>query len=61
VFLTKPFEDRLHQGSILDLNEDLLALHSTLTRWSEDGNGPFFVMDEIFQGVPLNLESDMTR
>jgi hypothetical protein len=59
--LTKPFEDRLHKGSILDLNDDLLRLHTTLTSWSEDGSLPFKSSEDIFTGVPLNLESRMAR
>lgn len=40
ILVTKPFENCLKRGSILDLNADLLTLHTTLTEWSRDGSLP---------------------
>lgn len=38
VMVTHPFEERLRQGSILDLNEDFAVLHQSLKDWSQDGS-----------------------
>ncbi|ELU11260.1 hypothetical protein CAPTEDRAFT_211094 [Capitella teleta] len=64
VMVTHPFEDRLRQGSILDLNEDFALQHESLKAWSQDGSvllareSPLFQCDEnkvLLQRVNLEI------
>lgn len=60
VLLTRPFEDRLHTGSILELNGDLLIMHSRLSDWSKDGSLPLLNKEDVFGGK-AHLETDVGR
>ena len=53
ILMNKPFEDRLRKGSILELNDDLAVLHSTLGAWSKDGSLPLFSEKCMF-GEPID-------
>jgi hypothetical protein len=54
VLVMLPFEDRLRRGSILELNDDLELLHSTVENWSRDGTLPLSRKEPVFElGKPM--------
>jgi hypothetical protein len=61
VLLMKPFEDLLHKGSILELNEDLLTLRSTVAAWSKDGSLPMDMDGPVYPGTEAHLQSELGR
>ena len=56
VLVMLPFEERLRHGSILDLNQDLELLYSTVESWSKDGSSPLTCETTIFR-QPLTSTS----